>query len=189
MAKKGLEDSAFEKFLAGANVAKIPPPEELRKRIEKENAELKANSKPLHQLIVTEQFTIEDVITASYATSIAPMSEMVLDGPSRCYYGGHTSEVTLTVKPHNAQIPVTTLAFKGYSTVRAGETIEAKIPCYEIKEASTLFMPNRRDEPEKLYFPRKLTEKEHAIELKLLSPDGKTLRTERAVDYNFFKEK
>lgn len=185
------DSETIDRFIADA---KPLSPERIAQMLadrEKENAELRARSKPLHELVVTEKFTVEDVVAASYATSIAPMSEMVLEGESRQYAGGYSSKITLTVNPYNPQVPITSLTFAGFSGVRAGDTIEAKIPCYEEKKIYEFNGELRRygDQDEVVYLVRSFKDKETAIELKLISPEGKTLRTERAVDYNFYKEK
>ena len=67
------------------------------KKREKELADLRARSKPLHELVVSEYFNVEEVISHSGATSFTPHSERRMGGRSPVYDGGFTSELVLKV--------------------------------------------------------------------------------------------
>ncbi len=146
--------------------------------------EIESRSKPLHELVVTENFTVKDVVAESYRTLFA-QSELI-GKPSPVYEAGFTSKLVLKVSPDNP-IPVRTLNFAGVSIVRAGDYISAKIPKYEEKRvASSHVGPYYRDKV--VYCDRDFNPEESAIELSILSKDGRVLRRDRAVNYKRFAE-
>lgn len=159
-----------------------------KERKAQELADLKARSKPLYELVVTEKFIVESVVANSHATYISPNSEMMIGGRSPSYKGGFTSRVSLQVTPDDSRVPVRNLIFEGISTVRAGEYISTQIPTYEeINDPAQRDFSDRYGPKKVFYLPRELKSEELAIELVIISPvDESILRTERAVDYNRF---
>lgn len=64
----------------------------------------------------------------------------------------------------------------------------AKIPRYEERKFNPR-IGDINDNEETLYFDRKFKPKESAIEIGILSLDGKVLRSDRSIDYKlFYKE-
>jgi len=150
-----------------------------------EERELVKLSKPIYDLVVEARFTITDVLNESYSTNIRPMSEIVVGGHSPSYEGGYTSKLTLRVVPLNLPNPVKELEFHGYSIVKAGDLILAKIPRYEEKKLVTSLFYGPFNTGEKIFLlDRDYNPLEKAIELTLLSPNGDVLRRERSVDYH-----
>ncbi len=154
-------------------------------RMERERQEeiktLESRSKKLYELIASENFTVNEVIAESYATTFTPRSEMVFGGKSPFYRGGLTSGLILTVTPDNENIPVRKLSFYGISIVRGGDSISAKIPRYEEKAVGPNSGTHRL-----FYLDRAFNTEESAIELAILSNDRKILRIDRSVDYKEF---
>ncbi|OYT57321.1 MAG: hypothetical protein B6U68_02035 [Candidatus Aenigmarchaeota archaeon ex4484_14] len=159
-----------------------------KEKKKQEIADLESHSKQLHELVVTENFTVDEVVAESYATFFTPHSEMVIGERSPVYRGGFTSRLVLKVSPDNQDVPVRTLRFNGFSVVRAGDYISAKIPRYEEKRVGSGFHSGPYDN-RVFYFDRDFNPEESAIELAILSADGNVLRRDRAVNYkNFVKE-
>ena len=156
----------------------------VNEKIRQELEDLKSRSKPLYELVATENFTVNEVVGESYRTSFTPTSEMIIGGRSREYQGGYTSNLVLKVTPDNKKIPVRTLNFDGFSAVRAGDYISAQIPRYEEKRALVGLSYSDRDQM--FYLDRDFKPEESAIELILLSKRRKVLRTDRAVNYKKF---
>lgn len=157
---------------------------DFKKMNEQEMKKLESKSKKLNELIVSENFIVEEVISESYATSFTPKSEMVLGGYSPSYSVGHTSRLVLKVSPDNKEIPVQTLNFSGSSIIKAGDYISAKIPKYKKSKYNGLFKKEKT-----FYFDRDFNSEESVIELALLSENEEVLRKDRSVDYrNFIKE-
>ena len=166
----------------------------------------KAAGRPLEELVVSEEFTVDTVVVNSYAVNISPKSEIVCGGSSSTYSGGYTSEVHLGVTPKDLSLPVRELVFKGFSAVRGGDYIVARIPCYtEInaeynRRMRSFSAPEKQVEP--VYVNRELNQIEQAIELNIILrgeeletrigedyTSDAILRTERSVDYSrFIKE-
>ncbi len=149
---------------------------------QEEIVDLESRSKQLYELVVTEKFTVLDVIAESDGTSFIPFSGIRIDEEIPVYNGGLTSRLVLEVLPDNPDVPVRTLTFNGFSIVRAGDYISAKIPRYEEKEVG-----NGLDYRvgEILYLDRAFKPEECAIELAILS-DGTIKRRDRAVNYKYF---
>ncbi|MBI5804190.1 hypothetical protein HY450_03025 [Candidatus Pacearchaeota archaeon] len=139
---------------------------------------LSSGSRPLHELVVSVNFIVHDVVAQTHGTSFTPTSEWMIGGSSPVYWGGFTSSIILKVSPDDRDIPVRELTFDGFSPIRAGDYISAKIPRYEEKK----FSENLHSKGKTLYFDRDFKEEERAIELAIIS-DGRVVRTDRAVDY------
>lgn len=92
---------------------------------------LRALQIPLYALVVSEKFTVAEVVAESSETSFTPDSEKRYGGSSPRYSGGFTSKTILEVVPDRKNLPVRTLEFYGFSGVLAGNHIKAKIPRYE----------------------------------------------------------
>ncbi|MFW6450596.1 MAG: hypothetical protein ACOCZ6_06105 [Nanoarchaeota archaeon] len=154
------------------------------KRHEKEKiAQLEAKAKPLHKLVEEETFIVEDVTGQSYARQITPVTEAGVGVSSPRYQAGYSFELVLEVSPEDKDLPINTLSFKGYSPVKKGEYITAKIPRFYKEEVkSGLFAPHKSDLT--FYLDRQYNSIEYAIEISVLSDTGDVLRRERAVDYN-----
>jgi len=165
----------------------------------------KHNLGELYRIIVTEKFTVNEVVAEYYTADITPHSEMIFGGISHSYEGGYISELELEVSPDNPNVPIKTLIFHGCSPVKVGDYISAKIPKFEEKRAGTEFPSDEvpyskiEDIPQKIditpiynnikglinegHIDIHYNPKEIAIELAILSSDGKVLRTDRAANY------
>ena len=152
-------------------------------------ADLESRSKKLYELVATENFTVNEVVAESYATSFTPHSEMMIGGSSPVYRGGFTSRLVLKVSPDNQDVPITTLNFDGFSVVRVGYYISAQIPRFEEKRVGTGFHSGPYNRDKVFYFDRAFNPEESAIELALLSADGNVLRRDRSVNYKSFVKK
>jgi len=163
--------------------------QDAEKKRQQEISDLESRSKKLYELVATENFTVDEVIAESYATSFTPYSEMMIGGRSPVYRGGFTSRLVLKVSPDNQDVPVATLNFDGISVVKAGDYIAAQIPKFEEKRVETGFHSGPYNKDRVFYFDRSFNPEESAIELTLISPYGDVLRRDRSVDYkNFVKE-
>jgi hypothetical protein len=131
-------------------------------------------SKTPYEFVFSENFTVEEVIAESHHAYVhVPEKHFDLWGNDK--EAGYTSKVILKVVPDNKDIPVNTLVFDGTSAVKAGDRITAKIPrCQK-------YDPTDRDYAARYYKPE-----ENAIELSILSADGKVLRKDRAIGYKLF---
>ncbi len=125
-------------------------------------AELERISKPLHELVFSENFRIIDVIGESYPTSYSPMPHM--GGSSPTHDTGFTSRLTLDVDPEDKDIAVKTLKFDGFSIVRAGDYVTAKIPRYKEEIVKGGFYAGYSNE-RVFYLERSFEPVEFAIEL------------------------
>jgi len=160
--------------------------EESQERIIQEFEDVKSKSKSLKELIVTEKFIVNDVVAKSSGTHFTPESEKIMGGSSPIYNGGFTSKLILTVSPDN-HILVKILYFEGFSIIKGGDYISALIPRYEKKGISNVDLDKiGRIESRTFYFDRPFNPMEYAIELALLSPEGKVLREDRAINYREF---
>ena len=155
--------------------------EEQKQRVK----ELEARSKSLHELVVSEVFTVDKVVSESYATSFTPQSEIVFGGKCPVYKGGFTARLVLGVTPDNKSVPVRALSFCGISAVRAGDRVSARIPRY-LEETVTDIYSRQYNNSRVFYLDRGFNAKESSIELAILSDDGKILREDRAVNYRDF---
>ncbi|MDD5054588.1 MAG: hypothetical protein PHT91_03540 [Candidatus Nanoarchaeia archaeon] len=149
--------------------------------------DLKEKAKKLCELVFEEKFYVNGVVCESYATSFTPRSEICFGSAMSTYNGGFASKLVLDVLPDNQSIPVNTLHFRGFSAVRAGDNICAKMP--KFKEVNEY--PPRLEDPLRkkrvFYVDRDFLPEESAIELAVLSDNGDILRIDRAVDYKNFK--
>jgi len=127
----------------------------------------------LHKLVVQKTFVVNNVISQTDRKAITPSSEIRYGGKSPEYETGFTQRLVLEVSTSN-EIPTKTLTFEGHSIVQAGDSIFAKIPMF-------IELGNR-------YSARdQYNETETAIELDIRRR-GKSVRTDRAVGYERFKE-
>lgn len=164
---------------------KISQDAEQKRQIEIKD--LESQSKKLYELVTMTKFTIDEVVAESYPTYFTPNSEMRIGGESPIYNGGFTSKLTLKVTPDNPEIPVEILTFDGFSIVKAGDYISAKIPKYEERTDPEIYLGNQNKKT--FYIDRTFNSKESAIELALLSSEGNILRRDRSINYrNFTKE-
>ncbi len=155
----------------------------------KEITELESRSKQLYELVVTEYFTVDEVVAESYPTLIIPHSKIQIGIEHPGYEGGFTSRLVLKVTPVRQDVPVRTLIFDGISIVKAGDYIAAKIPKFEEKRLEDEFYFGPYERRKVFYFDRDFNSEEHAIELSILSKDGNILRKDRAINYkDFVKE-
>jgi len=166
--------------------------EELEKEAEEKKQqkvkELEALSKPLYELIVSENFLIEDILGQSYAHSFTPISEVNFEGKSPRYDGGYSSDLVLKVLPER-DIPIKTLFFSGFFPGLIGNKISAKIPRYEKRNINEGYFTCFSREARTFYLDRDFNDREEAIELAILSPKGKILRLDRAVGYGEFMKR
>ena len=161
--------------------------EEYEKELRSLIKRLESLSKPLNELIVEEKFNVNGVLVETYTHSITPLSELVIGGKSSTYKTGYSSRAILEVTPYRPNIPVKTLYFNGFSVVKAGDVILAKIPKYREEKVEDpdnygLYESSKRI----FYLDRDFKPEEKAIEITILSSEGKKLRVERSVDYNLF---
>jgi len=129
---------------------------------------LKAQSKPLDELVVHEKFTVNSVD----------------DFFALKYQDGMIGYLSLNVTPYNSEIPVETLKFIGFSEVKVGDLISAAIPRYEGIKNSRLGLS--WEKKGKFYVDRDFYQMEHPTELSILDREGNILRTDRAINYEFF---
>ena len=162
--------------------------EGLKKR-EKEIKYLESHSKELSDVVITEKFTVDEVIAQSYAKSFTPDSERVMGGISPVYKGGFTSRLIIQVSPDNQNVPVKTLNFEGISPIKTGDYISAQIPRYEERRVDNDHYFSGRRGYDIFYLDRDFNPEESAIELALLSEDGRVLRRDRSVKYQKFLKK
>ncbi len=145
--------------------------------------DLEARAKPLHELVVSQDFIVKKVIIKNYKTSISPHSEHVYGGRSSTYDGGYIVETSLDVQPLQKRVPVRKLLFEGYSGVRAGDKIRARISCFNEEHISNQYGGASRT----YYFPRALQKIENVIEIEILQ-NGEIVRVERGTLYEEFQK-
>jgi hypothetical protein len=152
----------------------------------KELQELESNSKNLYDLIQSEHFYVEDVVSNTYKTSININPN--LGGRNSQNDTGYTSELILNVIPYDKNISTHTLYFDGFSIVKPGDTITAKIPRYTKKEISPNLTLNPNQQQKTYYLDRDYSLEERAIELSIHYDKIKNQRKDRSVDYsNYIK--
>ncbi|MBU2496849.1 MAG: hypothetical protein KJ767_02215, partial [Nanoarchaeota archaeon] len=173
------KDFDMEQF--GRDLAKLA--EEEKEKWDK----IKADSKHLCDLVVTESFYVREVLAVT-KSNYSTFSHEVKPGIRGSFRGGeYSSELVLKVKPESKDSIVRTLSFRGISTVSGGDHIIAKIPRYEeitskiIYGGSGRFEYNYRDV---YYLPREFRKDENVIEISILDDKDKVSRTDRAVDYS-----
>ncbi|MFA7708240.1 MAG: hypothetical protein WCX73_04790 [Candidatus Pacearchaeota archaeon] len=152
------------------------------------------SAKPLEKLIFPCYFNVTEVISQSYATSVEPLSEMVIGGRSSSYEAGFSSKLVLKVDSIDSKIPINTLNFRGFSIVKAGDYISALVPRYTSKSFDNHNNPMVGNETMKdtYYFDREFNKEELAIQLVIfdslfIKGDKNILRTDRSVEYHRFK--
>jgi len=134
-------------------------------------------SKTPYKFVVSEDFVIDDVVAKTYQTDVYIPSTRWEWGHNK--KGGYTSKLFLKVKPDNADVVVNALIFEGISIVKAEDHISAKIPRCD-------WFHHQTDSYRWGYFRRGYKPTETAVELSLLSEDGKILRRDRAANYKSF---
>ena len=136
--------------------------------------ERRTEAKPLHELVVSEDFHVREVISESGSTT------------------GYKSSIELKVYPSEGNgSGVKTLYFLGNSIVQAGDNISAQIPKFETEiEHSRQRVPYKSDRH--WYYDRPFKEKEEAIELRIsrrIEGEDKEVRTDRSGNYSKYQEK
>lgn len=157
--------------------------EESEKKRLARNKDLESQAKQLHELVATEKFMVNSAIGQDYAISFSIDSEWRCGSIPSTYGGGFRSILTLEVSPENKDIPIRTIIYNGRCEVRAGERIAAKIPKYEKKKEE---LRVGQDNGKTFYIDRDFKTEESAIELTILSKNG---RTDRATDYDIYISK
>jgi len=157
---------------------------EARIRREQEIKDLESRAKSACELVVEEGFIVNDVLAGSSSTHFTPQSEIRYGGTSPSYSGGFISRLVLQVSPNNKKVPIQTLYFDGFSIVRAGEQILARIPKYEVRRVEQgFFNDSPSDRARVFYVERDFKPQESAIEISILDSSGKPVRIERSTDY------
>ena len=162
--------------------------EKEEKEREKKIAELTQQSKNLYEIVVEEEFDVEQVIGETHATSHTPVSEMRIGGRSPIYHTGFTSKLILKVTSTKADMSVHLLNFNGISPVMAGHHIRVQIPRYEEKKMQKDMFDYSSHE-RTFYLDRAFNLEETAIELSIIGENGRVLKTDRAVEYDQFQKK
>lgn len=157
-----------------------------RQRLENRayNDALRARAKPLHELLIREDFTVISYVGHPHPHSITP-GPLVIGGHNPSYGAGYSRTVEIEVKPSDERIPVRTLLFYGFYTPGPGDKIRATIPCHqelEFKNETLDWGMRSNRERQTLYGPRELGEREEAIEIGLVV-EGNVFGTERSVNY------
>jgi hypothetical protein len=156
--------------------------------------DVQKNAKPLEALIFEENFTVLSVTVTSMQKDITPIEDMVIGQGYKPNYVNHGVLYTMNVEPENSDIPIKTLVFHGTKglPVVAGSRIAAKLPKYKerdgfgmkISEHMKQYYRERAltmEAPKMYYLERPYVDKEEPIEVALLSPEGKKLRTDYAI--------
>ena len=152
--------------------------------------DLESRSNNLYELLVEEDFNVNEVIAETYAISFTQYPDLILSSERPLvYHGGFTSRLVLKVTPENKDTPIRTLNFEGFSPVKAGDYISAQILRYKEEKVSSGFYSGPFDKERVFYFDREFNQEESAIELTLISAKWKVLRIDRAVDYQKFIKK
>ncbi len=148
------------------------------REVAKENwKSVEDESKKLHELLVKERFTVENVLGELKTSSYTSSSEMIVGGKSHGSITAVYPKITLEVLP-DKEIPVRFINFDGYSPVKNGDYIQTTIPKYEERKFFEI--------DSILYTERDFKKEESAIELAIISKDGEILRRDRTADYKYF---
>jgi len=149
---------------------RIPEGDSLAKATRKYNegkASLRKKSKSLSELLLDVPLVAEDVIAISEEVSQT-------DG----FFVGSESHLEIFAAYARDSSSKIHLSFHGNSILCSGNSFVAKIPCYEeVRDSSN----------GDFYIPRSLGETEEAIQIQIVSAEGKLLRTERSISYNRYK--
>lgn len=123
----------------------VPPTkanlEKWRQEDEQYNQDLRSRAKTPEQLTQGLECTVLEVNDYQGSTSFTPRSEIVIEGHSSSYRGGHTYRTELKVQSDTL---VEKLEFKGWPPLEAGDTIRAYILKGK-QEAEKSFGPSCRD--------------------------------------------
>jgi hypothetical protein len=175
-----------------SNSNKISGFTEFQRRRVEELEKLKTNSKKLGEIIFNYEFDVGEVISEIYLNSASPASKLMDFEKYSIPKNTPIPKLTLSVFPKIESIPTRKLTFYGNSPVRAGDLISAQIPIYEQKIIRASFSElkrNPRASDKSFYLERDIQTEESAIEIIIHSIDGKELRRDRAVNYDFFFKK
>lgn len=128
-----------------------------------ESFALRVRARPLYELVVEHAFRVENVLVEE-----------------------NQVRTIMQVLPRDEEIPVRTLAFAGYSTVKRGDEIRARIPRYEEEPLpAVLTHPNDQRPEGNIYLPREFREQEEAIEISILT-GNEVVKRERSTTYDRF---
>lgn len=144
-------------------------------------ARLRSQKKSLAELVLEGRFNVTGVEVAFSRTSSISQSETLIGGPVVSDDSGYTALSILNVLPEvYFEVPIRKLIFYGNSSVRAGDFVLAKIPCYQ-EIRSPISFPEFAKET--FYIPRKFKRDEEAIKLSIISSDKRVLREELSANY------
>lgn len=136
--------------------------------------------KKLDELVIEDSFNVTDVLSESEATTQSLGAHLQVGGRNPIHKTGYTTVLTLKVTPTDKNSPIRTIKFLGYSTVKRGDFIYAKIPRFESHtERSTNRMLDKT-----IYSERNFREEESAIEITIHAAGP--IRTDRSVDYSTY---
>jgi hypothetical protein len=134
--------------------------------------------KSLPELVVSEDFRVDEVFCKSERTSATPQSEIKIGGTNYPYRTGYITDILLVVSPQNEEVPVEELIFYGNSAVMSGDTIQAKIP----RHGGGKYIEGKG----RVYLDRPFGTTEEAIEIELKDKSGKVLREDKSVNYDMY---
>ena len=143
---------------------------------------LKSKSKPLHELVQMVNFRIDDVLATIIKTSYSSDETGI--------FHNYAPKLILNGVPDDLNIATRILTFEGFSIIKAGDYVSAKIPRYDKKtiyserKVASSWLPHW----ENFYIDREFKIEEVAIELAIRF-DKSILRSDRAGNYDdFFKQ-
>ena len=148
----------------------------------------KENSLPLHMLVIQSDFRVRNVESEFVSAHDYFPSTRAEPG----YSGLVIPLITMGVEPVDSSIPVKTLKFPGYSPVRIGDGIAAKIPKYRTRtvKRSPLHEPGARTTKDYVFYHnRKFRPVENAIELAIKDGAQGIARVDRSVNYDVFRRR
>ena len=146
---------------------------------------LRAGAKPLKELLVQKRF-----IVVSYLGVDVAQREFSEHAGDAGRVTGYIPTLEITVKPLEGDDSlVRTLLFHGHANVSSRDLVRATIPCYQKvplkSEIPGVFVENL----EGIYLPRKLGEREEAIQLEFFDgTDVRVVGTRRSVNYELYQK-
>ena len=152
--------------------------QEKENKVDRENDELRSKSKPLHELVQTVKFRVDNVlgIIDRYPYMGGGSLDPDIYGP----------KLILNGTP-DLQIDTRILTFYGSSIVKAGDWVSAKIPIYKKIDIFGKNIPGKLRDYQSFYIGRNFELEEKVIELSLIN-DDKILRIYQAFDYFLFQK-
>lgn len=154
-----------------------------------ENKVSNPDSKQLKDFVVAEDFIVRQVISKNYSKLFTPLSEIIVGGRSPSYETGYSSELKIKVDSIEGKCPVKILNFYGYSIVRAGDKITAKIPRYkQMKENRFNHSFLHSFNNQTFYFDREFNLEESVIEIIIKDQLNNELRIDRSIDYQEYSK-